>query len=146
MKDDMKALKELLNTLPIKIDEMLESLEEQKKDTLPDINSADYFEIKKDIDNRIKALKDQKSKIMSIKQGFPKHETNFDSLLTQSSKKENDFDTMKDLVDQLTKEKVVVKAIFVETKGIDASVSAIKAEMADSLIPINIAKRAKEIS
>jgi hypothetical protein len=83
---------------------------------------------------------------MSIKQGFPKHETNFDSLLTQSSKKENDFDTMKDLVDQLTKEKVVVKAIFVDTKGIDASVSAIKAEMADSLIPINIAKRAKEIS
>jgi hypothetical protein len=83
---------------------------------------------------------------MSIKQGFPKHETNFDSLMTQSSKKENDFDTMKDLVDQLTKEKVVVKAIFVDTKGIDASVSAIKAEMADSLIPINIAKRAKEIS
>jgi hypothetical protein len=83
---------------------------------------------------------------MSIKQGFPKHETNFDSLMTQSSKKENDFDTMKDLVDQLMKEKVVVKAIFVDTKGIDASVSAIKAEMADSLIPINIAKRAKEIS
>ena len=35
---------------------MLASLEEQKKDTLPDAISADYYERRKNIDTHIKAL------------------------------------------------------------------------------------------
>lgn len=48
--NDIKSIKDMLDKLPKKISDMLASLEEQKKDTLPDVNTADYFEKKKDID------------------------------------------------------------------------------------------------
>jgi hypothetical protein len=44
----------------MQVEEMLRSLEEQKKDTEPDKNTADYFENKKKIDQWIKAMKTQK--------------------------------------------------------------------------------------
>ena len=86
-----------------------------------------------------------RAKIIDIKQNFPKHETNFDSLKTELGKA-NDFDTLKDLIDEITKEKDVIRAIFTETKGVDQKVGEIKEQMGDCLIPVNIAKRAKEIS
>ena len=95
---DIKGIKDLLDKLPELIDNLLKSLEEQKKDTSPDKETADYFEKKKNIDNQIKALTDLRAKINDIKQNFPKHETNFDGLKSEL-KKATDFDSLKDLID-----------------------------------------------
>ena len=63
----MNGIRDLLNKLPEFIDNLLASLEEQKKDTTPDEETADYFKDKKEIDNKIKSLQALRKKISDIK-------------------------------------------------------------------------------
>lgn len=57
-----------------------------------------------------------------------------------------EFEKLKDLGEKIQNERIVLGEILVEVTDYDKKVQDIKTEMGDCLIPVNIAKRAKEIS
>jgi len=65
MKEDLKGVKEVLDSLPELIDKLLATLNEMKKGSLPD-ETADYWEERKDIDKWIDVLTKQKEVLKKI--------------------------------------------------------------------------------
>tara|TARA_B110000285_G_C15096214_1_gene602122 strand:+ start:577 stop:765 length:189 start_codon:yes stop_codon:yes gene_type:complete len=57
----LKVILDILDKCPEQIGCMLNSLEEQKNDTTPDKETADYFEKRKLIDQQIKTMTAQKA-------------------------------------------------------------------------------------
>jgi len=64
------------------IQKMIETCEEMLKDSSP--KTADYFDIKAEIEVRMKALNDAKAKLDKLDEGFPSIEDNIDNLVAQS--------------------------------------------------------------
>ena len=79
---ELDALNEILDKYPEMIQKMLETLEEELKDSSP--KTADYFEKKAEIETQIKSLTDCKAKLDKIDEDFPKTEDEIDALVAQS--------------------------------------------------------------
>lgn len=66
---ELDALNEILDKYPEQIQKMLETLEEELKDS--STKTADYFEKKAEIETMIKSLQDMKGKLTKIDEEFP---------------------------------------------------------------------------
>ena len=81
---------------------MLESLKEQKADTKPDAEAADYFAKAQKIDKQIVALEKLQEDVKGVEASFPPKENETTALISES-KKAADFEKMKEVIDKMQK-------------------------------------------
>lgn len=123
---------------------MLNSLEEQKNDTTPDKETADYFEKKKLIDQQIKTMTAQKAAAEKIQVSAPALDKTIDDSKAKLSQAK-DMDTAKAVIEEYTQLNASMTEAHTSAVEIRETVTNLRKEMGDCQIPANITKRAKEL-
>lgn len=123
---------------------MLKSLEEQKNDTEPDKNTADYFENKRLIDQQIKIMTTQKKAAEKVQMQYPTLEKTLEDCKTKLEQAK-DIESEKTVIAEYTKLSGTMTEVHASAVEIRDTVVNTRKEMGDCIIPVNITKRAAEL-
>ena len=145
LEQQLKTIKEILDKVPEQIAHMLQSLEEQKKDTEPDKLTADYFEKKKLIDQQIKAMTAQKKAAEKVQMQYPTLEKTIEDCKTRLDQAK-EMTELKAIIEDYNKLSTTMTAAHTSAVEIRETVTNLRKDMADCQIPANITKRATELA
>ena len=123
---------------------MLKSLEEQKNDTEPDKNTADYYENKRLIDQQIKTMTAQKKAAEKVQMQYPSLEKTLDDCKTKLEQAK-DIEAEKAVIAEYSKMSGKMTEVHASAVEIRDTVVNTRKEMGDCIIPVNITKRAAEL-
>ena len=123
---------------------MLKSLEEQKNDTEPDKNTADYFENKRLIEQQIKTMTAQKKAAEKVQMQYPSLEKTLDDCKTKLEQAK-DIEAEKAVIAEYSKMSGKMTEVHASAFEIRDTVVNTRKEMGDCIIPVNITKRAAEL-
>lgn len=123
---------------------MLKSLEEQKNDTEPDKNTADYFENKRLIEQQIKTMTAQKKAAEKVQMQYPSLEKTLDDCKTKLEQAK-DIEAEKAVIAEYSKMSGKMTEVHASAVEIRDTVVNTRKEMGDCIIPVNITKRAAEL-
>jgi len=141
----LKTIKEIIGSVPEQIGEMMKSLEEQKNDTEPDKETADYFEKKKVIDQQIKVMAAQKDAAEKVQMQYPTLEKSIEDCKTRLDQAKS-MDDQKAVIEDYNKLNGTMTEVHTSAVEIRETVVNLRKEMGDCQIPANIVKRATELA
>lgn len=140
---NIAKIRALFQTLPDQIEKMLLTNNEMKNGAEPD-DTADYWEERTAIASNITNLISAKNKLHDIEESINKKEVDVKNLVAKS-KKTGDNDTLTKIENGICDERANVEDILNSMYDTNDDVMAIKENMGECEIAVNIAMRENEI-
>jgi hypothetical protein len=140
---NIAKIRALFQTLPDQIEKMLLTNNEMKNGAEPD-DTADYWEERTAIASNITNLISAKNKLHDIEESVNKKEVDVKNLVAKS-KKTGDNDTLSKIENGISDERANVEDILNSMYDTNDDVMAIKQNMGECEIAVNIAMRENEI-